>query len=216
MSAPAPAVIECLTVGEMETNCYLVGSAERRVCAVVDPGAEPERILAAASALGLRPLLIVNTHGHSDHIGANGPIKERTGAPLCIHSADAAMLGAPHRNLSLFMGRWLKSPPADRLLADGEFIEIGDIRLKVQHTPGHSPGGICLAGEGFVLSGDTLFAESIGRTDLPGCSEAKLFASIRRYLLPLPDNTMVYPGHGPSAMMGIIRECNPFVRGIEE
>jgi len=208
-------ILDLLVVGEIETNCYILGSETERVCAIIDPGGEPERILARMHEFDLRPIAIINTHGHTDHIGGNAIVKEKTGAPILIHRDDAPMLTAPQRNLSIFMGRWLTSPPADRVLAEGDLIEVGDIRLTVLHTPGHSPGGICLQGDGFILTGDTLFADSVGRTDLPGCSEKKLFESIRTKLLGLADKTQVYPGHGPVSSMGRVRRENPFVELVE-
>jgi len=204
-------ILEGLVVGEMEGNCYVLGCETTRDCGVIDPGAEVNRILSIIKKFALHPRFIINTHGHIDHMGGNRELKEVTGAEILIHKEDALMLGAPHRNFSIFVGRWVKSPPPDRSLVEGDIIKIGEISLTVLHTPGHSPGGISLLGDGFVFSGDTLFAESVGRTDLPGGSEQELFKSIREKLLILRDETKVYPGHGPISTIGEIKRVNPFV-----
>ena len=144
-----------------------------------------------------------------DHTGANRDVKEHFGTPIAIHAADGAMLGKIQQlELSLFLGA-KDSPTADRTLKDGDVIRIGDGRLRVLHTPGHSPGSISLLGDGFVLSGDTLFMEGVGRTDLPGGSRPELVRSIREKLMTLPDETIVLPGHGPHTTIGHERENNP-------
>jgi glyoxylase-like metal-dependent hydrolase (beta-lactamase superfamily II) len=203
--------IERIVVGVVATNCYVIGDEEERVGAVVDPGDEPEKILKLADRMNVDIAYVINTHGHVDHIGANRIIKERTNAPLMIHCADADMLHSPSRNLSLLMGREIVSPQADRLLEEGDTIMFGGVRLEVVHTPGHSPGSVCLFGDGFVFSGDTLFFDSIGRTDFPGSSYEDIMSSIRDVLSPLPDTLTVYPGHGPYGQMGEIRMVNPFL-----
>jgi hydroxyacylglutathione hydrolase len=200
-----------IVVGALETNCYLVYCEETRVCAVVDPGAEPERIFPEIYDEGLKPALIINTHGHIDHTGANRDIKDKFGVPLVIHAADGPMLGKTQSlELSLFLGA-KDSPPADRFVADGDAIEIGRGVLRVLHTPGHTPGSICLLGDGFLLSGDTLFCEGVGRTDLPGGSAKHLEKSIRTKIMTLPDETVVWPGHGPHTTVGQERENNPLL-----
>jgi glyoxylase-like metal-dependent hydrolase (beta-lactamase superfamily II) len=197
-----------IVVGGLETNCGLVYCPAGKECAVVDPGAEPERIIAAIAEEGLRPVLLINTHGHVDHTGANREIKDKYGLPLLIHAADKDYLGRTHNlELSLFLGAQ-NSPPADRLLADGDVIEVGRGRLRVLHTPGHTPGGICLLGDGFLLSGDTLFFEGVGRTDLPGGDPRRLVSSIRDKLMTLPDDIVVLPGHGPLTTIGQERAAN--------
>jgi glyoxylase-like metal-dependent hydrolase (beta-lactamase superfamily II) len=197
-----------IVVGGLETNCGLVYCPAGKECAVVDPGAEPERIIAAIAEEGLRPVLLINTHGHVDHTGANREIKDKYGLPLLIHAADKDYLGRTHNlELSLFLGAH-DSPPADRLLADGDVIEVGRGRLRVLHTPGHTPGGICLLGDGFLLSGDTLFFEGVGRTDLPGGDPRRLVSSIRDKLMTLPDDIVVLPGHGPLTTIGQERAAN--------
>lgn len=195
-------------VGGLETNCYLVYCPGTKECAVVDPGAEPDKIIPFIAEAELRPVLLINTHGHIDHIGANRDIKDKYHVPLLIHAGDKDLLGKMQNlELSLFLGAQ-DSPPADRLLADGEEIAIGNGRLRVLHTPGHTPGSICLLGDGFLLSGDTLFFEGVGRTDLPGGSQRQIEASIRNKLMVLPEDTVVLPGHGPLTTIGQERPNN--------
>lgn len=200
-----------VVVGALETNCYLVYCEETLQCAVVDPGAEPERIFLEIAEAELKPVVIINTHGHVDHIGANRDMKDHFGVPLYIHAADSPMLGKIQQlELSLFLGA-KDSPPADHLMSDGEEIKIGNSVLRVLHTPGHSPGSVSLLGDGFLLSGDTLFFEGVGRTDLPGGSQKQLEQSLREKVMTLPDETVVLPGHGPLTSVGQERVNNPFL-----
>jgi glyoxylase-like metal-dependent hydrolase (beta-lactamase superfamily II) len=200
-----------VVVGALETNCYLVYCEETFQCAVVDPGAEPERIFLEIAEAELKPVVIINTHGHVDHIGANRDMKDHFGVPLYIHAADSPMLGKIQQlELSLFLGA-KNSPPADYLMSDGEEIKIGNSVLRVLHTPGHSPGSVSLLGDGFLLSGDTLFFEGVGRTDLPGGSQKQLEQSLREKVMTLPDETVILPGHGPLTSVGQERVNNPFI-----
>jgi glyoxylase-like metal-dependent hydrolase (beta-lactamase superfamily II) len=200
-----------VVVGALETNCYLVYCEETLQCAVVDPGAEPERIFLEIAEAELKPVVIINTHGHVDHIGANRDMKDHFGVPLYIHAADSPMLGKIQQlELSLFLGA-KDSPPADHLMSDGEEIKIGNSVLRVLHTPGHSPGSVSLLGDGFLLSGDTLFFEGVGRTDLPGGSQKQLEQSLREKVMTLPDETVILPGHGPLTSVGQERVNNPFI-----
>lgn len=200
-----------VVVGALETNCYLVYCEETLQCAVVDPGAEPERIFLEIAEAELKPVVIINTHGHVDHIGANRDMKDHFGVPLYIHAADSPMLGKIQQlELSLFLGA-KDSPPADHLISDGEEIKIGNSVLRVLHTPGHSPGSVSLLGDGFLLSGDTLFFEGVGRTDLPGGSQKQLEKSLREKVMTLPDETVILPGHGPLTSVGQERVNNPFI-----
>lgn len=201
-----------MEVGSLGTNCYIVYCEQTKEAAVIDPGGSAADILAVINREQLKVAYIINTHGHADHIGANGKVKAATQAPLLIHAADADMLTSGFRNLSSYMGEGITSDPADRMLKDGDIIDFGAVRLEVLHTPGHTPGGICLKTDGAVWSGDTLFAESIGRTDFPGGSYHQLIQSIKEKLLILPDDYAVYPGHGPETTIGWERKMNPFIQ----
>jgi hydroxyacylglutathione hydrolase len=175
----------------------------------VDPGADPERIFLEIAEAELKPVILINTHGHVDHIGSNRDVKDHFNVPIAIHAADNPMLGiTQHLELSLFLGA-KDSPPAERFLKDGDVVKIGVSSLRVLHTPGHSPGSIILLDDGFLLSGDTLFLEGVGRTDLPGGSRPQLVKSIREKILTLPDEIVVLPGHGPHTSVGQERVGNP-------
>ena len=203
-----------LTVGPIMENCYILYDEQTLDGIIIDPGAEAERILATVAKLHLNIKYIVNTHGHADHIGANREIGEALHCKLAIHQDDEPMLASPDVNLSSsgYMGKLITSQPADILLKENDIIEFGNCKLKVLHTPGHTPGGICLVGEGVVMSGDTLFAGSVGRTDLPGGSMRQLITAIRTKLMPLNPDLKVYPGHGPSSTIGYECQTNPYLR----
>ena len=205
-------IVKKLVVGPFASNCYIVGSESNKEGVIIDPGADAEEILKNVKDLGLSIKFIVLTHGHIDHIGALKEVKESTGAEVAIHTDDAKSLH--ERSLATAFGLFYPPPPPpDRLLKGGDSIDIGDLHFLVLHTPGHSPGGICLLGEGVVFSGDTLFNFGIGRYDLPGGSGSQLMNSIHAKLMILPDNTKVYPGHGPDTTIGTEHQGNPFLRG---
>ncbi|MEW5900989.1 MAG: MBL fold metallo-hydrolase [Acidobacteriota bacterium] len=198
-------------VGPLDTNCYLAYCGETLECAVLDPGAEAERIFPLILELGLNPTLILNTHGHIDHIGANKDVKEKFRIPLAIHGLDSPLLEKVQQfELSFFLGA-RESPPADRLLKDGDVLTIGKSTLRVLHTPGHTPGSVSFLGDAILFSGDTLFNGGVGRTDLPGGSTKDLEESIRGRILTLPSDTIVLPGHGPWTTVGEEKESNPFL-----
>ncbi len=200
-----------IIVGGLETNCYLVFCPGTRACAVIDPGADPDKIIPVIAEEELHPVLLIDTHGHLDHIGANRDIKEKFNVPLLIHAADKDLLGRMQNlELSLFLGA-TNSPPADRLIEDGEEIAVGKGTLRVLHTPGHTPGSVSLLGDGFLLSGDTLFFEGVGRTDLPGGNARHLERSISEKIMTLPDDIVVLPGHGPLTTIGQERQNNAFL-----
>jgi glyoxylase-like metal-dependent hydrolase (beta-lactamase superfamily II) len=189
---------ELVVVGALETNCYLVYDEETRECAVIDPGADPEKIISTIADLELKPIIVINTHGHVDHIGANSDIVQKYAIPLAMHAADTGMLQvSDYIELSLLLGA-RNSPAPDRLLAEGDELAVGRTSLRVIHTPGHTPGSIGFVHGGFLFSGDTLFCGGVGRTDLPGGSWKDLERSIRERILTLPEETIVLPGHGPA------------------
>ena len=198
-------ILKTLPVGPIAANCYILGCAKTKEAVVIDPGADEGDIKRQITVLGLSPRYIINTHGHGDHIGANSKI----GLPVFIHEADAQWLTNPMKNMLL--GIPVNSPPAARLLLDGDKIDVGDLELEIIHTPGHTPGSICIKCDDAVFTGDTLFAEGVGRTDLPGGSEIELMRSIKKKLFILPDKTMVYPGHGPATTIGHEKGRNPFL-----
>ncbi len=201
--------------GAVDTNCYVLACPETRAAAVIDPGAFSQEEVAAIIGIlgkeGLSAEFIINTHGHIDHIAGNREVKQATGAMILIHADDACRLGDGQLNGAAMFGMDIESPPADRLLHDGEEVELGRVRIMVLHTPGHTPGGICLLAGGMLFSGDTLFAGSVGRTDLPGGSEKALMKSIGDKLMVLPDDTAVRPGHGPRTTIAREKRENPFL-----
>ncbi len=210
-SKTEPMDYKLVVVGPLDTNCYLVSCKETLECAVIDPGAEAPRIFPVIMEFGLKPIFILNTHGHIDHVGANKDVKEKFRIPLYIHTLDSSLLEKIQQfELSFFLGA-RESPPADRFLQDGETIAIGRSSLRVIHTPGHSPGSVSFLGDGILFSGDTLFCGGVGRTDLPGGSARDLEESIKSKILTLPPETIVLPGHGPWTTVGEEKESNPFL-----
>jgi len=206
-------ILETFEVGPFMVNCYLVGCETTHDAMIIDPGDLGDMVLERARELNLQVKHIINTHGHADHIKDNGLIKDRTGAPIWIHPLDAPMLPVPNHNLSAFFGFSISSPPADKFLEDGQEFKLGALSFKIIHTPGHSQGGVCLLHEKVLFCGDTLFCESIGRTDLPGGDFDTLEQSIRNRIYTLDDDITVYPGHGPATSVGFEKHSNPFVRG---
>jgi hydroxyacylglutathione hydrolase len=204
-------LIEVFEVGPYMSNCYLVGDETAQVAMIIDPGFEPGRIWSGIRSHDFEIEKIVLTHGHLDHISAVSEMKSKTGAKILIHRGDASMLTDPRENLSAFSGENIRAPEADRLLDDKEVISVGNLEFEVLHTPGHSPGGICLRSDEVVFTGDTLFAGSIGRTDFPGSDYETLMRSIREKLMILPEDTTIYPGHGPKSTIGREKRSNPFV-----
>jgi hydroxyacylglutathione hydrolase len=206
-----PVEIITLPVGPLQVNCFVLGCTRTGQALVVDAGDDGARILAALRGKGWTLSAIVSTHGHFDHIGGNAHLIEQTGAPLYLHGEDLPMLQQAAMHAAFYGLSTTPSPAPARLIADGEVLQVGDIALTVIHTPGHTPGGICLYGAGHLFAGDTLFAGSVGRTDLPGGDTAQLLTGIRQRLLVLPEETVVHPGHGPDTTIGREKRSNPYV-----
>ena len=200
-----------LVVGPLQVNCYIVHDEKTKEAIVIDPGDDGREILDLIREKGLKVRYIVNTHAHFDHVGANKLLKDATGAELLIHEADSGLLSTTANHARMFGMTAPSSPKADRYVKHGDVLTVGALTLTVLHTPGHSAGGISLAGDGMVFTGDALFAGSIGRTDLPGGDLMTLITSIKTYLLSLPDDTVVLSGHGPQSTIGDERRENPFL-----
>ncbi len=205
-------IIEKLAVGPIMANCFVIGCAESREGAVIDPGADPDRIMDVVQRAELKITRIINTHGHFDHVGANREIKRLTDAELIIHPLDAPMLTQLDQMAGAFGMSVENSPPPDRTVEEGDEVQVGHLTLSVLHTPGHTPGGISLHVDGHVFVGDTLFQGSIGRTDFPGGDYDTIIRSIREKLFPLGDQVVVYTGHGPETAIGTEKQFNPFAR----
>ncbi|MGI6208899.1 MAG: MBL fold metallo-hydrolase [Anaerolineae bacterium] len=217
-------MIITLSLGPLETNCYLYGSEGEAM--VVDAAGDPDTILEAAKEQGLTIRYLVSTHGHFDHIGGLAALAEATGAPVLIHRDDLALLlggglvpqGTPADQVPPDLPAWLAEPVTlprpPQTVTHGDQIRVGQATFQVIHTPGHTPGGICLYNpeEEVLFSGDTLFRLGVGRADLPGGHGRTLLQSIKQQLFVLPDTTRVYPGHGPSTLIGLEKARNPFVR----
>ena len=203
-------ILRKLVVGPYASNCYLVGSETTKEGIIIDPGAEAGMILDAVKELGLDIKLIVLTHRHPDHVGAAAQVKEATGAPVAAHTEAARYL--PHSPSYLFEAAFQAPPYPDRLLEEGDSIDVGGLHFEVLHTPGHTPCGISLVGEGAVFTGDTLFNYGIGRYDLADGDYHQLMESIHKKLMVLPDDTKIYPGHGPDSRIATERRANPFLQ----
>lgn len=207
-------MVQMFTVGRFFTNCYVVSCEQTKETIIIDPGFdnhfEAEKTFKFIYESDLTLKFIVNTHGHPDHTCGNGMVKEKFHVPILIHEYDVHMLGGLGKGIAEFFGFESYSPPADLLLRDGDMVKFGRMTLKVIHTPGHSRGSISLLGEREVFTGDTLFMGSIGRTDFPESSERDMKLSLKK-LARLPDNFVVYPGHGPITTIGEEKHSNPFL-----
>jgi len=204
-------ILRKLVIGPLMTNCYIVGSETTKEGMIIDPADEAAEILKGVKVLGLKIKYIVLTHSHPDHFGALTELKKATGADVLVHTEDAEILEMPP--IAFLGATFSQTPPADRQLEDGDTIELSDLRFKVIHTPGHTPGSICLLSDGILFSGDTLFNYGIGRYDLPGGNYEKLMDSLHNKVLTLPDKTVVYSGHGPETTIGDEKRANPFLEG---
>jgi len=199
--------------GRFAQNCYLVVDEAAQECAIVDPGEGASLIVERLAATGARPVAIWLTHAHVDHVMGVGRLRAETGAPVYLHPEDRPLYDHAAEQAAAFGMPKVALPPPDRALAPGDGLRAGALQFEVRHTPGHSPGSVSLVGEGAVFTGDVLFQGSIGRTDLMGGDFDTLIRSIERELLPLPDDTIVYSGHGPETTIGRERRANPFLAG---
>lgn len=202
-----------LTVGAFQENCYLVTETDTNRCVIIDPGAEPDRIIAAVERSGAVPEAIWLTHAHLDHIGAISGLRRRFDIPVYLHPLDEPLYAMASRQAALYGLPFEQPEPADRTLGDGDVMELGDLRFTVMHAPGHAPGHVVFHGHGVALVGDCLFAGSIGRTDLPLSNPRDLAASLER-IVGLPEDDVVYPGHGPVSTIGTEAATNPFLNGV--
>ena len=205
-------IVKMLPVGPLQANCYIAGCEKTRQAVVIDPGDEAQRILRAIQDLGLTATAILLTHAHFDHMAAADDLAQATGLPVAVHPDDLPLL-KDGGGAALFGLPPVPTPSQVTSLATDQEIAIGEITLRVLHTPGHSPGHVCFhqPAERIVFDGDVLFASGIGRTDLPGCSHEALMRSINEQLMTLPDDTTVYPGHGPATTIGHERATNPWL-----
>ena len=207
--------LEQIKVGFMDVFCYMVACPVTKETLLIDPGGHEEQLVERLSQKGLELKYIVNTHGHPDHTCGNAKIKELTGAKIVMHEKDSEIFTSPAGQERARQMGFTPSPPADITVIDGDRIVIGEVSLEVIHTPGHSPGGVCLLGDGNLFSGDTLFVGAIGRTDLAGSSMEQFMNSIKHRLLTLPDDTVVWPGHDygfkPSSTIGEEKQTNPWL-----
>jgi glyoxylase-like metal-dependent hydrolase (beta-lactamase superfamily II) len=204
----------CLTNGVFAENCYIVADRGAGEAVLVDPGEEANLFLARLRTEGLRLAAIWLTHAHLDHVAGVGVVKARHDVPIWLHPADRPLYDRVPDQARAFLGTGLPAlPPPDRIIVPGDPLRVGGCAFSVEHVPGHSPGSVAFLAEGLAVVGDVLFAGSVGRVDLPGGDGATLLASIRNVLLPLPDDTVVYAGHGPETTIGRERSTNPFLTG---
>ena len=209
-----PMRFNVMPVGPLAANCIVVWDSGSKEGMVIDPGGEPETIMDFIEKEDISVKIIICTHAHFDHVGAVPEIKERTGAPVAVHKDEMELYEGVKDQAALWGYTLAPLPPADRLLEDGDCLEAGQLRFRVLHTPGHSPGGICLYGDGVLITGDTLFLGSIGRTDFYGGNYGLIMKSLAK-LAAFPPQTVILPGHGPSSTIGNELKNNPFCQDIE-
>ena len=205
-------IIKNIVVGPLEVNCYILGCEDTKEAAIIDPGDNADEIISNIEKEGLNPKFIINTHAHFDHIGGVKVIQDHFKIDFILHEGDLFLVENASEQATAFGLKPISKPVVNKNVTNGEKVNLGDKSITVIHTPGHSPGGVCYSSGNNVFVGDTLFAGSIGRTDLPGGSYDTLINSIKENLFPLGDSTIVYPGHGPSTTIGNEKEHNPFLK----
>jgi glyoxylase-like metal-dependent hydrolase (beta-lactamase superfamily II) len=209
-------IVEQIRVGFMDVFCYLVACSRTKEALFIDPAGNEEELVNFITQENLTLKYIVNTHGHADHTCGNKQVKALTGARIIMHEADNRVFSTPEGHAMARQWGFEPSPPADDTVKDGDAIVVGDVSLEVIHTPGHSPGGICLLSDGNLFTGDTLFVGGIGRTDLPGSSYEQFMISIQERLISLPPETIVWPGHDygpmPRSTIGYEKTTNPWLQ----
>ncbi|MEO5589033.1 MAG: MBL fold metallo-hydrolase [Gemmatimonadaceae bacterium] len=205
-------IVRSVTVGALQTNCYLVEDPDSDALAIIDPGAEPERLIAAIEETGREPEVIWVTHAHLDHIGGIAAIKRRWDIPIWLHPLDQPLYRIGGKQAELYGLPFDEPPMPDKFYGEGDKLSLGALELTVMHAPGHAPGHVVLHGHGNAIVGDCLFAGSVGRTDLPFSKPHDLTASLER-IAALPSETIVHPGHGMNTTIGEERRSNPFLNG---
>lgn len=206
-------IVEKIVVGALETNCYIIAPSANSEAVIIDPGGDAHLILQRLEKLNLRPILIINTHGHIDHTGADNKLAVMYNIPIYISVDDASVLNDPTDNLSLLLGEKYEEVRDIKQLKDGQALNLGGLELKVLSTPGHTKGSVSILTDKKLFSGDLLFRGSVGRTDFPSSSYKELLESLKK-ISSLPDEVIVYPGHGPSTTIGEEKESNMFFREI--
>lgn len=208
-------ILKEFTVGPLHVRAYIIGCSETKEAIIIDPAGSEDLLAETVSELGLDLKAIVNTHGHPDHTCGNKRMKALTGAPVLMHRDDDVLFREPSIVAMFRSWGFEPAPPADGYLEDGQELQVGSLRFSVLHTPGHSPGSVCLFGQGYLVTGDTLFIDAVGRTDLPGGDMNILQKSLKEIILPLPDETIVLPGHDygpkPTDTLGNQKKTNPYL-----
>lgn len=205
-------IVERIPAGRYAVNCYIVGDEATKKAAVIDPGGDVDDILQVLENNDLELEYIILTHAHGDHIGGVEELKEKTGVPIYLHQDDLYMLKDSRANQSAALGGPPVETDADKFIEDGDILELGELKLNIIHTPGHTKGGVCIQVENLLFTGDTLFANSIGRSDLEGGNQEKLMESIKNKIFTLDEDITVLPGHGPATTIKIEKTTNPFVK----
>lgn len=204
--------VNALTVGPIQANCYIISNPQNHDALIIDPGAEPTTLTSRIEELEAKPVAILLTHAHYDHIGAVDSLRDYYDIPVYLAAEEEEWLSSPNKNLSAMLGESVTARPAEYLFQPEEVVEIANFSFKVVATPGHSPGGVSFifADDEFVVTGDALFAGSVGRTDLPGSEPKELIPNIRQKLFTLPGQFKIYPGHGESSTLAREMTTNPF------